>query len=95
MLLFIYSPEGAAKGCGKRRKCSKEKGHVGKCNSKRDINTFWQTSPVYGLNKKRQSLQESFCELKVKEEALTKTEQNVLALQRETEAQVKESGNLK
>ena len=67
---------------------------MGKCNSKRDINTFWQTLPVYGLNKNRQSIQESFCKLKVKEEALTKTEQDVLALRREREAHVKESGNL-
>ncbi|CAH3165099.1 unnamed protein product, partial [Pocillopora meandrina] len=43
---FICSPEGDRKCCGKSRKCSKGKGHVGKCDSKRQVNCFWETSPI-------------------------------------------------
>jgi len=85
------SPEGAPRNCGRSRKCSKQKGHGGKCDSKRQINTFWKTSPVYNTHKQRQSLQEDFDKLQVKEDALSQKEQDVLALQRQTEELVKES----
>ncbi|RMX58925.1 hypothetical protein pdam_00018842 [Pocillopora damicornis] len=32
------SPEGDRKCCGKSQKCSKETGHLGKCDSKRQVN---------------------------------------------------------
>ena len=92
MLFSIRSPEGAPRNCGRSRKCSKQKGHGGKCDSKRQINTFWKTSPVYNTHKQRQSLQEDFDKLQVKEDALSQKEQDVLALQRQTEELVKESG---
>ena len=65
---------------------------MGKCDSKREINTFWEKSPFFGLNKQRQTLRGSFCQLQLKEDALSEKEQDVLALQRETQALVQESG---
>ena len=98
MLFSIRSPEGAPRNCGRSTKCSKQKGHatqIDKCDSKRQINTFWKTTPVYSINKQRQSLQEDFDKLQAKEDALSQKEQDVLALQRQTEELVKESGKLR
>ena len=93
MLCLIFSPETDETICG-RRKCSKLKGHDGKCDSKREFHRFWKTSPVYNFNKKLGSLHDSFEELQFKEEAISQKEQRVVALQRETEECVKETGLL-
>ena len=89
---FICSPEGDRKCCGKSRKCSKGKGHVGKCDSKRQVNRYWETSPIFNIHKERQTLQDNFRHLQVQEDALSKKEQDILALQRETDSLVEESG---
>ena len=76
----------------KSRKCSKEKGHEGKCDSKRQVNRLWETSPIFNIHKQRLTLQDNFRQLQVQEDALFKKEQDILALQRETDALVEESG---
>ena len=35
--------------CKKRRKCSKPRHHVGKCDSKKQFNRFWEESAFYKL----------------------------------------------
>ena len=92
MLLVICSPEREITKCRRSRKCSKEEGHSGKCDSKLQINPFWKTSPVYNIHKQRQSLQEGFDRLQVKEDDLCKKEEDVLALQSNTEELMKRSG---
>ena len=100
-VLFTCSPEGAPISCGKSRKCSKKKGHQGKCDPRdREVNAFWKRSPLYAIYKERQRLvtkprqilEESFTALQVKEEALSKKEEDVSALQRQTEALLKDAG---
>ena len=49
---------------------------------------------MYNFNRKLGSLHESLEELQVKEEAISQKEQEVAALQRETEERVKETGLL-
>lgn len=92
MLLVICCPERDITKCRRSRKCSKEEGHSGKCDSKLQINPFWKTSPVYNIHKQRQSLQEGFDRQQVKEDDLSKKEQDVLALQSKTEEFLKRSG---
>ena len=94
MLLFIFSPEGAPKCCGKSRKCGKVNRHSGKCDSKRQVNAFWKKSPVFEYHKKRQILEEGLSNLQVRERALFKKEEDVSSLQRQTEALLKESGKI-
>lgn len=94
MLCLIFSPETGQKNCGRSKKCSKLKGHTGKCDSKREFHEFWKTSRVYNINKKLGSLHESFEELHFKEEAILQKEQRAVALQRETEERLKETGLL-
>lgn len=49
---------------------------------------------MYNINKKLGSLHESFEELHFKEEAILQKEQRAVALQRETEERLKETGLL-
>ena len=42
--------------CRKGRWCSKLNGHKGRCNSEKNLNAFWKTSPVYNLNVRKRSL---------------------------------------
>ena len=76
----------------KKPKMQQREGHVGKCDSKRQVNRFWETSPIFNIHKERQTLQDNFRHLQVQEDALSKKEQDILALQRETDALVEESG---
>lgn len=56
-VLFTCSPEGAIISCGNSWKCSKKKGHKGKCGSRgHEINAFWKGSPLYATYKQRQRL---------------------------------------
>jgi len=47
---------------------------------------------VYNIHKQRQNLQEGFDRLQVKEDDLSKKEEDVLALQSNTEELIKKSG---
>ena len=66
--------------CGRSKKCSKDSGHEGKCDSKREINKFWEKSPIYRGYKIRQD-----------EAAITVKEHELLALQKDTEDSAKKS----
>ena len=56
--------EGTAGDCKKSRKCSKVNGHNGRCNSEKKLMPFWETSPVFLLNKRKRNclLKEMRCE---------------------------------
>lgn len=80
---FTYSPETPRNQCIKGRKCSKEKGHIGKCNAQQEMKPFWKRSPVYDLCKKRQGIQEQFDKLAVKEDNLNKKEAELSVKERQ------------
>lgn len=42
--------------CKASRKCSKPGGHKGRCNSKKRVNSFWESSNVYKLNIRKRKL---------------------------------------
>lgn len=71
-MLSVLFHEGDHKYCGKSRKCSKEKGHVGKCDLKRQVHRFWETSPIFNIHREHQMLQENFRQFQVQEDALSK-----------------------
>ena len=79
---------------GTSRKCGNVNRHSGKCDSKRQVNAFWKTSPVFEYHKKRQILEEGLSNLQVRESALFKKE-DVSSLQRQTEALLKEPGKIR
>ena len=54
--------------------------------------SFMGTSPIFNIHKERLTLQDNFRQLQVQEDALSKKEQDILALQRETDSLVEESG---
>ena len=66
---------------------------MGKCDSRREINAFWKKLSVYELHKQRQVLEDSFSDLQGKE-ALLKKKKDVSALQKKTEALLKESADI-
>ena len=77
-VLFTCSPEGAIISCGNSWKCSKKKGHKGKCDSRgHEINAFWKGSPLYATYKQPQRLVTE----PRQEEALPKKEEDVSVLQ--------------
>ncbi|KXJ10168.1 hypothetical protein AC249_AIPGENE3271 [Exaiptasia diaphana] len=42
--------------CKASRKCDKEAGHKGRCNTQKQVNKFWETSIVYKLNVRKRKL---------------------------------------
>ena len=42
--------------CKRSRKCSKLGGHKGRCNSEKELAAFWETSPVFNMNKRKREL---------------------------------------
>ena len=61
---------------------------MGKCDLKRQVHRFWETSPIFNIHREHQMLQENFRQFQVQEDALSKEEQDILALQRERDALV-------
>lgn len=82
--------------CKKTRKCSKEAGHKGRCNTQKQINSFWELSPFYQLNaKKRKFLedeQQSREELNARENALQERSDLLSNSEENARCQLEEKG---
>ena len=49
--------------CKKSRKCSKPAGHTGRCNTQKQINSFWESSVVFQQNERKRKLDLKECDL--------------------------------
>ena len=87
--------------CSKSRRCSKVNGHKGRCNSEKDLPQFWETSPVFLLNKRKRSclLGEKRCEeqsqaLRAKLAHLDERENKLLATQADITSTLSAKGKI-
>ncbi len=71
--------------CFKTKKCSKNNKHLGKCDSKRVLHRFWETSAVYKIKNQQKHLIEDIASVESK---IRCAEQKLVEKQTEAESLV-------
>jgi hypothetical protein len=63
--------------CIKSRKCSKVRYHVGKCNSQKQFNRFWEESAFYKLNNSQGEVSRNANDVAIRQAEISHAEQEI------------------